>query len=370
MTKKLRKYWLISILSIVVILGLFYLMATNTALGKAFGKAVSDSFVVFDSVTVDGTSQETSYINWVKLKNFIILIGLISIVLIAALSYVISQMLIRKDREKIASLIDQSMTEQSLDVDNSYLPIKNSLKQMQLQNRENQEKLQAETQRTKDLVTYLAHDLRTPLSSVIGYLNLLSDTPEITPATRQKYLQVSLDKAEHLGSLIEEFFDITRFNFQHIVLNYSQFNLYHLLQQLAEEFYPQLKGKGQTIELDLPEDFEILADPDKLARVFNNILKNAIAYSSSNDVIEISASKSDKWVEIEFKNNGPEIPAARRNTIFDKFYRLDNSRNTKNGGAGLGLAIAQDIVTAHKGEIGLRSDVDETVFWLKLPVRK
>lgn len=367
MTKLLRKYWLLSILTVVLIVGLCYLLINNTTVGKAFGSAISNSFITFDSYSVDGTSHESSHVDWIKFKNFILLIVAFSILLIALCSYLISQLLIRKDRQKIAHLIEESRLQQPMVPDSNYLSIQNELKQMQLMNQESNDKLQAETQRTKDLITYLAHDLRTPLSSVIGYLNLLLDTPEISEKTRNKYLNVSLDKANRLDTLIEEFFDITRFNFQHITVNYSEFNLYHLLQQLTEEFYPKLTAKGQSIELKVPDNFQIKADPDKLARVFNNILKNAIAYSSPNQVLTIEANKDDTWTNINFRNNGPEIPESKKETIFDKFYRLDNARDTQSGGAGLGLAIAKEIIEAHHGQIGLTSDPLETVFWIKLP---
>lgn len=354
------------ILIVVAILCLFYILATATTVGQAFAKAVSDTFITIDDYAPD-SSAEVSHVNWARLRNFILLLVFFSIILIALGSYLISQSILRKDRQRIAAMIKDYRYQETTQTDPKYLAITNELKQIQLTNVESNEKLQEETQRTKDLITFLAHDLRTPLSSVIGYLNLLIDTPEITTETRSKYLQISLNKAERLETLIEEFFDITRFNFQHIVINYSKFNLYHLLQQLTEEFYPQLSAKGQSIDLQLSPDLEIQADPDKLARVFNNILKNAIAYSSPNKTIVIEAQQVEGWINLNFKNNGPEIPTDKKNTIFDKFYRLDTARNTRDGGAGLGLAIAKDIVEAHHGKIGLISDDTETVFWLKLP---
>lgn len=366
MTKKLTRQWLLGILIVATILILFYLLATATTVGQAFAKAISDSFITIDDYS-PSSSAEVSHVNWTRLRNFILLLGLSSIILIALSSYLISQYILRKDRQRIATMIKNYRYQEKTQSDSKYLAITNELKQIQLANAESNEKLQEETQRTKDLITFLAHDLRTPLSSVIGYLNLLIDTPEIGTATRSKYLQISLKKAERLETLIEEFFDITRFNFQHIVINYSKFNLYHLLQQLTEEFYPQLSAKSQSIDLQLSPDLEIQADPDKLARVFNNILKNAIAYSSPNKTIVIEAQQAPGWINLNFKNNGPEIPVDKKNTIFDKFYRLDTSRNTRDGGAGLGLAIAKDIVEAHHGQIGLISNDTETVFWLKLP---
>jgi two-component system sensor histidine kinase VanS len=117
----------------------------------------------------------------------------------------------------------------------------------------------------------------------------------------------------------------------------------------------------------VPEVLTLWGDADKLARVFNNILKNAIAYSYENSVIDISAKQQDKNIVITFTNQGNPIPQAKLETIFEKFYRLDSARSTNTGGAGLGLAIAQEIVTAHDGTISVESNTENTTFTVKLP---
>ncbi len=222
-------------------------------------------------------------------------------------------------------------------------------------------------QRKNDLVVYLAHDIRTPLTSVIGYLELLKEAPDLPVEQRAKYLSITLDKAYRLEQLINEFFEITRFNLQSIPLNRENIHLSYMLLQMAEEFYPILSPGGKSVRLDVPEDLSLYGDPDKLARVFNNILKNAAAYSYPDTVIEIRARQERNAVRITFTNQGPQIPEAQLNAIFEKFYRLDSARSSSTGGAGLGLAIAKEIVTAHKGTISASSGPEGTVFTIELP---
>ncbi|MBB6218629.1 two-component system sensor histidine kinase VanS [Anaerosolibacter carboniphilus] len=221
-------------------------------------------------------------------------------------------------------------------------------------------------QRKNDLVVYLAHDIKTPLTSVIGYLSLLDEAPDMPPEQKAKYVGITLEKAYRLEQLINEFFEITRFNLQTIVLNKEKINLLFMLQQMADEFYPMLSPEGKQMSVNVPDGLTLWGDADKLARVFNNILKNAIAYSYENSVIDISAKQQDKNIVITFTNQGNPIPQAKLETIFEKFYRLDSARSTNTGGAGLGLAIAQEIVTAHDGTISVESNTENTTFTVKL----
>ena len=140
-----------------------------------------------------------------------------------------------------------------------------------------------------------------------------------------------------------------------------------LLMQLAEEFYPILTPSGKSVHMDVPENLILPGDPDKLARVFNNILKNAAAYSFPDTVIEIRARKEAELIHITFTNQGPQIPREQLDVIFEKFYRLDSARSSEKGGAGLGLAIAKEIVAAHHGTISAESDKQGTTFSVVLP---
>lgn len=224
-----------------------------------------------------------------------------------------------------------------------------------------------EMQRKSDLITYLAHDLKTPLASVIAYLNLLDEAPELNPEQRAKYIGITLDKAYRLESLIEELFDIVRFNLQKIVINEERVRLKLMMEQLTDEFYPLLLKQGKSIRLHCEDGLTLRGDADKLARVFNNILKNAAAYSDENTEILIDVKRRKDEIELLFINRGDPIPQAKQEIIFEKFYRLDSSRSTQSGGAGLGLAIAKEIVDAHHGRIAVSSNAERTIFSVTLP---
>ena len=225
----------------------------------------------------------------------------------------------------------------------------------------------AAEQRKNDLVVYLAHDIKTPLTSVIAYLNLLQEAPDLPTEQRTRYIGITLEKAYRLEQLIDEFFEITRFNLQSIVLYREPLHLCYMLRQMADEFYPILSATRNTVEVEAPPELTVQADPDKLARVFNNILKNAAAYSAPGTPIRIVAKQQEDEVFISFYNQGKIIPQDQLDSIFEKFYRLDSARGTKNGGAGLGLAIAKEIVTAHGGNIHAASSAQGTCFTVMLP---
>lgn len=222
-------------------------------------------------------------------------------------------------------------------------------------------------QKKNDLVMYLAHDIRTPLTSVIGYLSLLDEAPDMPIAQRAKYVHITLEKANRLDKLINEFFEITRYNFQQIRLEKEQIDLYYMLVQMTDEFYPILSERGNRTVLRADENLSIYGDSVKLARVFNNILKNAAAYSDPQTEIIIAAEEKDHAVDISFQNFGKTIPPEKLSLLFEKFFRLDEARASNTGGAGLGLAIAKEIVTLHGGSITAQSDGGKTIFTVSLP---
>lgn len=221
-------------------------------------------------------------------------------------------------------------------------------------------------QKKNDLVMYLAHDLKTPLSSVIGYLILLREEKQISEEMREKYLSISLEKAEQLENLIDEFFEITRFNRSNITLQYSRINLTRLLEQLIYEFQPMLKEKNLQCNLTALDNIMLKCDANKMQRVFENILRNAVIYSYSGTEITVRMDVKEDGIEICFENQGNTIPAEILDHIFEQFYRLDTSRGT-NSGSGLGLAIAKQIVEIHGGIITAQSKDENIQFRITLP---
>lgn len=222
-------------------------------------------------------------------------------------------------------------------------------------------------QRKNDLIVYLAHDLKTPLTSVIGYLTLLRDEPDLSPALRTRYTGVALDKAERLEELINEFFDITRFNLTHLELEKRPVDLALMLRQVASEFAPMLEEAGLTCRLSLPDSLPCTCDPDKLARVFDNLLRNACHYSTAGTEVRVAARQGEEGLTLTFANTGATIPPEKLSRIFEQFFRLDSSRASGTGGAGLGLAIAREIVQLHGGTISAQSESGVTTFTVCLP---
>ena len=238
--------------------------------------------------------------------------------------------------------------------------IKATLKRQELEAVEGEKK-------KNDLVLFLAHDLKTPLTSIVAYLSMLDSHSGMPKEDQMKYIHIALEKSIRLGELIHEFFDITRYNLQDIELEAVEINLTLMLEQLADELYGVLQEKRLSCEVHVEDNLVVYGDPDKLARVFDNILRNAIAYCYEDTKIEIDARMKKKDVEIVFMNQGEKIPGAMLQTIFEKFYRVDGSRSSGTGGAGLGLAIAKEIVELHGGRIRAKSDDIRTQFIVELP---
>ena len=249
----------------------------------------------------------------------------------------------------------------------SYSAVELKLKDIQLEITQSKHLASQLESKKNDLVMYLAHDLKTPLTSIIGYLTLLDECPELSHSQRAKFTGIALDKAYRLEQLITEFFEITRFNISTVQLQKNRIDLGMMMEQIADEFYPMLTEKRLRIDIDIPEKILMYADSDKLARVIDNLLKNAVNYSYENSSIIIGSRIRNGRVIIKFRNQCDEIPKDKLNVLFDKFFRIDSSRSTQTGGSGLGLAIAKQIVELHGGTIKASSNTDYTDFTVILP---
>lgn len=229
------------------------------------------------------------------------------------------------------------------------------------------EEIKAAEEKKDELIMYLAHDIRTPLTSVIGYLSVMEEMPDLTEEQRKKFLQITLAKAKRLEELVEEFFDITRYGSQSFHASKQPVDLYYMLSQLAEEVYPVLEEKKKRLVIDADESLVVYGDGDKLARIFQNLLKNAIAYGKENSTVTIKAWETHEKTMIRFSNEGETIPEEKLKHVFDKFYRMDEARQSEKGGAGLGLAIAKELALLHKGTILAESRSGVTSFTVVLP---
>lgn len=306
------------------------------------------------------------YEPWVKYKTVIICILLCCLALFAF------GMIIIRFAKHLHSI--EQAVELIFEDTNSPIHLPKELKELQVQLTQvqfkmEQQKLAARESeiRKNDLIVYLAHDLKTPLASVIGYLNLLQEAPELSPETRAQYVDITLDRAMRLEELITELFDITKFNLHDISLEKDELNLSMMLRQIIEEFYPLFMERQITIEDEIASGLTYFGDGDKLARVFDNLLKNAVNYCYDNSTLHIKAEERRRIIYITISNEGDTIPPEKLSLIFEKFYRVDTARSTSTGGSGLGLAIAREIVKLHKGYLTADSRDHITTFQIQLP---
>lgn len=313
-------------------------------------------------------------LNWNSLKEYIKIFTAILVALwtatIAIAIYLTRKRTERKTIKQAGGLVREYM-EQNKDAleifPEGYEDLSAQMTELKTQILLNEQLIRDEATRKNDLIAYLAHDLKTPLTSIIGYLSLLVEAPEMPSEQKAKYMHISLDKALRLESLINEFFEITRFNLSEPVLEKETIDLSYMLIQLTDEFYPILKEHDNTIKVNIDEKLVVYADSNKLARVFNNLLKNAAAYSYAGTEIIVTAKEINTNILISFSNYGKTIPHQKLQSIFEKFYRLDEARATNTGGAGLGLAIAKEIIENHGGRISAVSENEITTFTVSLP---
>lgn len=245
----------------------------------------------------------------------------------------------------------------------------NAMVDAQITAREDELKIE----RSKDeMITNVSHDLRTPLTSIIGYLGLVEDEYDnLSPELMQKYTHIAYEKATQMKSLVEELFEFAQMQQLDMYLKFQEVNLNELLTQLIASF--ELEAQHKQLKLigsSCPETIIIDADPDKLARLFMNLIQNALKYGQGATYVNVDAQLEETMVEIKVTNDGKKIPADALKHIFGRFYRVEGSRSIKTGGTGLGLAIVMGIVEGHKGSIRVTSDDDKTEFVVRLPIKQ
>lgn len=341
--------------------------------GGAIRVWLSNNLFYESSYEYDGIVYHSTIPYWTKIYLFSFILAItISILFLVLLRYLVEKKTTASKNE-VMKLMEKTLTafrdgREYPELLDNYSSLDTLLIQIRNKEEKQIEMIEKQTRQKNDLISYLAHDIKTPLASVIGYLSLLHDVHDIPREQNDAYIKIALEKANRLEALIDEFFDVTRFNLHDIVISRGRIELRFLLEQLKEQFYPILIKEHKEILLDMPEQLIYYGDADKLARAFNNILKNAISYSYQNTNIRIETRQTESHLEFYFHNHGDEIPKQKLNLIFEKFYRLDKARSTNSGGAGLGLAIAKEIIHAHGGTIEAQSNMKETVFVVKLPV--
>lgn len=378
----------------------------------------------------DGSGTLIHAYYWPFVKSFLLRLALFLFFFVSFLLLILNRITARKERRTairtMSGYLDRFILRDEplpADIPAGYGEVFARLSEIKLNHQQKEHALLTETARKDELVTYLAHDLRTPLTSVIGYLTLLNDEPDLSAATRTRYTALVLKKARRLEALTNELFEITRYNIHQIELEKETVSLSMMMEQIAFEFAPMLREKNLTIATDITPNIQVCCDADKLERVFDNLLRNAIHYSYPDTEITVSLSRSVTVTAISdapspeagqttgtgvhsskagqaagtaahFPENGasaqpdtdartestaaPEafvcvtnrgrtIPPEKLSRIFDQFYRLDFARSSETGGAGLGLAIAKQLVEAHGGSIMAESAQEQIRFTVRLP---
>ncbi len=217
-----------------------------------------------------------------------------------------------------------------------------------------------------ELITSVAHDLRTPLTSIIGYLDLVS-SKELSHEVSGKYIDIAYNKSKRLEKLIEDLFTYTKFNFGEVKADFTEVDMVKLLNQLIDEFYPSFAEDNLEYEFTTTASTAIIkVDGNLLARAFANLISNAIKYGKEGKKIDISLIKNTTGITITITNYGVVIPQEDLTRIFQRFYRVESSRSSETGGSGLGLAIAQSVIEMHGGTISASSDSSGTVFTVEL----
>lgn len=271
---------------------------------------------------------------------------------------------IENETQKIADYEDALIT-----LPNELKSIESSVNYVKEQSMKNKHLALTEQQKRDELVVSLAHDLKTPLTSIIGYLDLLLEKKGLTDEDKKKYLNLIMDKSLSLQNLINELFELTKLNIRDIELKKEKIDISLLLTQIVQDFYPLSISKKKTIELKKSdEQVFVLGDQGKLSRVFNNLIKNSLNYCLPKTTIMISYYLTDDIINISIKNKCNKLTQEELSRIFEKFYRCDLSRNSENGGSGLGLSIAKEIIELHNGDILVNQNNNVIEFIVQLPV--
>lgn len=323
--------------------------------------------VFFNDILADFLSRYYSDLYHILVANKQIFLLIVYVIIFAVVSFLV----IKKSNNYISEVLTSvnqiiKSPDKELTLSSELSEIENRLNKIRLDLISSQNVAKEANQKKNDLIMYMAHDLKTPLTSVIGYLSLLNDEKNISEDLQQKYLKIALNKAMRLEELTNQFFEITRYNLQDMLITKNKIDLSLLLEQLLDESYPMLQKRNLNFKVTKPNNLIFMGDGDKLARAFGNLIKNAINYSYENTEIEIEMQELSEKISIVFRNKGDKIPKYKLEKIFEKFYRGDESRTSETGGTGLGLAIAKEIIELHNGTISVKNDDEFIEFYVEL----
>lgn len=352
----------IGIASVITIIVLVFLITNITAITRFLYQTGNDSQAL----------QRFALGSTISVLLFVLL-G----ILIFSLVFLLLQRKMARDIETIANAVKQISegdlsTRLELEGEGELTDIAENLNRMEEDIQELIDKERKSEQSKTDLITNVAHDLRTPLTSILGYLELLRKNQKLSPEMQQKYLDIAYNKSVRLQKLIEELFGFTKLSYGKINMNVQKLDIVELLAQLLEESYPNFQKNGLSYDFVSNRKSQIIeADGDLLARLFDNLIGNAIKYGKEGKRIRVTLRADCENVTIKIVNYGYVIPENELPLIFDRFYRTDHSRTNASGpgGTGLGLAIVKNIADMHHGTVSVSSDLSGTVFTVRLKIQ-
>lgn len=338
----------------------------------------SEVLSIFNNVFFDDGNVVTNGVHYIVgnfkvvsfFKFFILLIFCVYTLIFVdiAYSYYSSE---KKEKAKliidIQHRVKDILNEKSVSSSEEYLELDNLLSSFVLDKKKYEKKYEQNMTKLNLSMAFLAHDMRTPLTSILGYTDLVLNNDNLGKNNEKKYIKIIQDKANDLDKLTDQFFAYTKGQLQTEKIIKVNLDLYKLLVQLKETFYPYLSEKDLEIVLVVPEKTTIMADPDAIARCFGNILKNAVLYSQKNGKIIVRYENKSDFHVITFENNILETNNFDVSNIFQPFYRGDYSRNYEVKGSGLGLNIAKTIIEGHKGEVEANMEGDKVSIKIYLP---
>ena len=314
--------------------------------------------------------QRFAFVSTVSILLFV-LVG----ILIFTIIFLFLQRKTAKDIETLARGVKQISagdfhTEIAISGEGEFAHIAESIRLMEEELSAHIEKERENEQSKTDLITNIAHDLRTPLTSILGYLDLLRNNQMVPEEMKKHYIEIVYNKALRLQKLIEELFGFTKLSYGKLNMNISTLDLVQLLSQLVEESYPNFEKNNLAYDFSANvKSLLIEGDGDLLARLFDNLISNAIKYGAEGKRVLIRLRKEKEAVSVQVLNFGYVIPEKELPFLFDKFYRVEYSRSLSTGGTGLGLAIVKNIVDMHHGNITVQSDMGGTRFTVTLPLK-
>ncbi len=299
------------------------------------------------------------FVNRLDLIFFVILLLGILIIIIKEFSK------LEKDYIDLCKKIDD-MDANIVSFPTPYKTLEDSINRLKFKQKEIEYTLKKRENEDNDLITYLAHDLRTPLTSIIGYLSMLDEMKDLPNKQREKYIRQLLETALGLEDLINQFFEIARLNNGEFSIHKEKIDLEYFLIQLRDELYPMMKENNHKINISSEGSIFVNVDPNKMKRALENILKNAILYSYANTEIKVKIYQTYKCVILKIINKADTLEEAQIRNMFNKFTRLNLARNSKKVGSGLGLPIAKEIIELHEGKIEVESSNNEVIVIVRL----